>query len=350
VYDNNKKSFPNLFKKLVESFSNLYYKTNKEEKDKIELELISKSMRKLVVSVFKGEFNETIKNKFGNLFGEELIKEEIEKFCENEDEKKQVSNFKKFTTYFKGFHDNRKNMYSDEEKSTAISYRIVNENLPKFLDNLRTINAIKKKYKDFPWDKLQKEIKKIDKKIIIEDSFSIEGFMLCLNQKGIDTYNLILGGKSLEDGTKIQGLNEIINLYRQQKNLERKSFPNVKVLFKQILSDREKKSFVPEAFRSDQQLLKSILEFSNERIFKWENEDKKKNIVKEIQKFLSNIKNNELDKIYISNDLSLTNISSYLFDDWNFIKRSLSKYYDLNIGNPSKKDKSPTKYEEERER
>jgi IS605 OrfB family transposase len=350
--DSNKKSFPYLFLKQVESYSKLYYKTNKEDKDKIEIDAISKVMRKLIVSVFKGEYNESIKKKFGNLFGEELIKEEIEKFCEDEEEKRQVSNFKKFTTYFKGFHDNRKNMYSEEEKSTAISYRIVNENLPKFLDNLKTINSIEKNknHKDFPWDKLQKEIKKMDKSIIIEDYFSIEGFTFCLNQKGIDTYNLILGGKSLEDGTKIQGLNEFINLYRQQKNLERKSFPNVKVLFKQILSDREKKSFVPEAFRSDQHLLKSILDFSNERIFKWEYEDRKKNLVKEIQKFLSQLKNNELDKIYISNDLSLTNISSYLFEDWNFIKRSLSQYYDINIGNPAKKEKSPTKYEEEREK
>lgn len=350
---NDRNSFQKLFEKQVHNFSKLYYKTNKDDKDKNELEAISKIMRKLIVSVFKGNYNESIKKKFGNLFGEELIKEEIEKFCENEEEIKQVSNFKKFTTYFKGFHENRKNIYSEEEQSTAISYRIVNENLPKFLDNLKTITSIKKNqksYNDFPWDKLQKEIKKIDKRINIDDYFSIEGFTLCLNQKGIDNFNLILGGKSFEDGTKIQGLNEFINLYRQHKHLDRKIFPNVKVLFKQILSDREKKSFVPEAFRSDQHLLKSILDFSNERIFKWEKDDKKKNIVKEIQKFLSNIKNNELDKIYIANDISLTNISSYLFEDWNFIKRCFSNYYDVNVGNPAKKVKFPSKYEEEREK
>jgi CRISPR-associated protein Cpf1 len=106
------------------------------------------------------------------------------------------------------------------------------------LDNLKTISSIKKN-KDFPWEKLQKEIKKIDRKLNIEDYFAIEGFILCLNQKGIDAYNLILGGESLEDGTKIQGLNEFINLYRQQNQLDRKQMPNVKVLFKQILSDRE---------------------------------------------------------------------------------------------------------------
>lgn len=347
------KSFPKLWEKHIESFAKIYSKANKDDKDKTELEALSKLMRKQIVSVLKGEYNDSIKKKFGNLFGEELIKEEIGRFCDNEEEKKQVSNFRRFTTYFKGFHENRKNMYSEEEKSTAISYRIVNENLPKFLDNLKTISAIKKNqkfYKDFPWDKLQKEIKKIDKNINIEEYFSIEGFTLCLNQKGIDIYNLILGGQSLEDGSKIQGLNEFINLYRQQKHLDRKQLPNVKVLFKQILSDREKKSFVPDVFSSDQHLLNSISEFSNETIFKWEKDDKKKNLVKEIQKFLSNIKSNDLEKIYIANDLNLTNISSFLFEDWNFIKRSLSNYFDLNVGNPAKKEKYPTKYEEEKEK
>ena len=345
-----KKSFDSRFKNDLEKYSKLFYKSNKEEKDKEELDKLSKTLRKLVVAVFKGEFNESVKKKFGTLFGEDLIKEEIEAFCEDEEEKKQVSNFKKFTTYFKGFHENRKNLYDEEEKSTAISYRIINDNLPKFLENLKIINSIQKYHKDFPWDKLQKEIKKMDKSIKLEDYLCVEGFLLCLNQKGIDSYNLILGGESLEDGTKIQGLNEFINLYRQQKKMERKQLPNVKVLFKQILSDREKKSFVPEAFKSDQDVLSSISTYANEAIFRWETDEKKKNLVKEIQKFLKTLKSNETDKIYITNDLGLTNISSFLFDDWSFIKRSLSHYYEVNIGTQDLKKKVLKKYEDDREK
>ncbi|MDX1959257.1 MAG: type V CRISPR-associated protein Cas12a/Cpf1 [Leptospiraceae bacterium] len=352
INQKDKKGFTYQFNKLVEEFSKLYYKLNKEEKDKKELTELAKKMRVMIVGVFKGTYNEITKNKYKNLFGEELIKEEIEKFCENEEEKKQVSNFKRFTTYFKGFHENRKNMYSDEEKSTAISYRVVNDNLTKFLDNLKTINSIQKnkEHKDFQWDRLKKEIKKIDKNISIDDYFSIEGFTLCLNQKGIDSYNLILGGQSLEDGTKIQGLNEFINLYRQQNDLDRKQMPNVKVLFKQILSDREKKSFVPEAFRSDEHLLKTISEYATLNIFQWEEDGKKKNIIKEIQKFLSKINSNQLDKIYLSNDTSLTNISSFLFDDWSYIKRSISHYYEVNVGTGDEKKKKLKKYEDDKEK
>lgn len=44
-----------------------------------------------------------------------------------------VREFKGFTTYFSEYHENRKNMYSADEKSTAIAYRLINENLPSSL-------------------------------------------------------------------------------------------------------------------------------------------------------------------------------------------------------------------------
>lgn len=50
--------------------------------------------------------------------------------------KEIVKEFWGFTTYFVGFFDNRKNMYTAEEKSTGIAYRLINENLPKFIDNM----------------------------------------------------------------------------------------------------------------------------------------------------------------------------------------------------------------------
>lgn len=77
---------------------------------------------------------------YGDLFKKELIQKHLPEFVTDEEEKKMVDNFSKFTSYFTGFHENRKNMYSDEAKSTAIAYRIVHENLPIFLDNMRDSN------------------------------------------------------------------------------------------------------------------------------------------------------------------------------------------------------------------
>ena len=48
-------------------------------------------------------------------------------------------------------------MYLEEEKSTAIAYRLINENLPTFVDNLKIYN------------KLLKFIPEIIEKIHIED-------------------------------------------------------------------------------------------------------------------------------------------------------------------------------------
>ena len=53
-----------------------------------------------------------------------------------------VQEFCGFTTYFGDFYQNRENMYSAEEKSTGIAYRLINENLPKFIDNMETFKKI----------------------------------------------------------------------------------------------------------------------------------------------------------------------------------------------------------------
>jgi hypothetical protein len=349
-----KNGFLHQFNELISLYAKLYGKSDKQEKDKEELAKLSEKLRKLIVGAFKGEYNDKIKEKYSKLFGEELIKEEIEAFCNTAEEKKQVSNFKKFTTYFKGFHENRANIYSSEEKSTAISFRIVHQNLPKFLDNLKIIHSIEKKFKDFPWADLEKNVRKIDKNISIKDYLDINGYSLALNQSGIDAYNLILGGISLEDGTKIQGLNEFINLYRQKnaekKDVDRKSLPNLKPLFKQILSDRDTKSHIPEAFTNDQNLLEAIADFSENCVFQWEGNGKKQNIIVEIKKFISQLNEAVLSQVYLANDTSLTTISSYLFSDWGYVKKSLSYYYDTTIGNPERLKKSPSKYEEEKEK
>ena len=59
-----------------------------------------------------------------------------------EEAKDLVKEFSGFTTYFVGFHQNRENMYSAEEKSTGIAYRLINENLPKFIDNIVSFKKI----------------------------------------------------------------------------------------------------------------------------------------------------------------------------------------------------------------
>jgi len=108
------------------------YRLPKEQRNDDTFGKIQEALRKEIVAAF-GK-NET-KEQFTNLFKKELIKEDLLNWV-NDEKQELVKEFEKFTTYFTGFHENRKNMYSADAKSTAIAYRIIHENLPKFIDNI----------------------------------------------------------------------------------------------------------------------------------------------------------------------------------------------------------------------
>ena len=57
-----------------------------------------------------------------------------------------VQHFSKFTSYFSGFETNRKNFYSDKEKSTSIAYRLVHDNLPIFIKNIYIFEKLKEQF------------------------------------------------------------------------------------------------------------------------------------------------------------------------------------------------------------
>uniref|UniRef100_UPI0035F21D55 ReChb n=1 Tax=synthetic construct TaxID=32630 RepID=UPI0035F21D55 len=336
----------------LEEYYELYFKKNKDDKDKKkkEFEKIQDNLRKQIVEAFKNH------EKYKNLFKKELIKEDLPNWLKNsedtgEEDKETVEKFKNFTTYFTGFHENRKNMYSDEEKSTAIAYRLIHENLPKFLDNMKVFEKIKEKHPEA--EQLEKTLKDLGEEEVlggnnVEDIFSLDYFNHTLTQSGIDIYNTIIGGKTEEDGNKkIQGLNEYINLYRQKNNEKNRKLPKLKPLYKQILSDRESLSFIPEAFENDEELLEAIEEFYENLNFS--NNNEATNVLEKLKELLSNLADYDLNKIYIRNDTSLTDISQKIFGDWSVIKDALNAHYDQTYPKKKKK-KSKEKLEEKREK
>ncbi|GBF51616.1 putative CRISPR-associated protein Cpf1 [Leptospira ryugenii] len=337
-------SFTAIMEASIQSYSELYFIKEKSDRDKKAMEEISGIMRKEIVECFTGKYSEVVKKKFGNLFKKELIKEDLLNFCEP-DELPIIQKFADFTTYFTGFHENRENMYSNEEKATAIANRLIRENLPRYLDNLRIIRSIQGRYKDFGWKDLESNLKRIDKNLQYSDFLTENGFVYTFSQKGIDRYNLILGGQSVESGEKIQGLNELINLYRQKNQLDRRQLPNLKELYKQILSDRTRHSFVPEKFSSDKALLRSLLDFhkeviQNKNLF----EEKQVSLLQAIRETLTDLKSFDLDRIYLTNDTSLTQISNFVFGDWSKVKTILAIYFDENIANPKDRQRQSNSY------
>lgn len=378
----------NLRRQITDQFKN----TDQELKNQIAQQKNSGKKQK------SSQKNKDKKSNKSPLFEQEFIAKILPQWLENhpqaikkqdikkvditlEQAKEIIKKFDKFTTYLKGFNENRKNIYSSEEKSTAISHRIINENFPRFLSNRE---AGKKITDNFPDLKKQLENLKIDMKeefkalgaANIHDLFKISYFNKCLTQKGIDSYNSIIGGKTLNNEQKVQGVNERINLYRQEKkqkaannsskqknevvsiNLSSNKLPLMQTLHKQILSDRQSHSVNwLEEFESRTEVLSAI-----ETLWKSIQEDKNQqnlSVLKRAEKLFTSFlhqtilnfdkrspvnkessqseslgragDNCDLNKIYFKTS-ELDKLSHKLFGDWSIIKSAIQSSYN-NIKN-----------------
>src|SRR5690606_15911984 len=191
---------------------------------------------------------------------------------------------------------------------TAIAYRLIHENLPKFLENIKIFERIKAVPKVYEkCQTLYKEIEEYLNITQIDEAFELDYYNEVLTQTQIDVYNLIIGGRTAEEGKKkIQGLNEYINLYNQKQE-KNKRLPKLKLLYKQILSDRISTSFMAESFSEDQEVIDAIEEYYKFHLLAFQAEDKDdtENILEKVKELLSNIKEYDLSKIYLRNDTKI---------------------------------------------
>ncbi len=247
-----------------------------------------------------------------------------------EEAKDLVQEFCGFTTYFGDFYQNRENMYSAEEKSTGIAYRLINENLPKFIDNMETF----KKIAAIP--EMEDNLKEIHDNLSehlnvenIQDMFQLNYYNQLLTQKQIDVYNAIIGGKTDDEHKeKIKGINEYVNLYNQAHKDAK--LPKLKTLFKQILSDRNAISWLPEEFDNDQETLNAIKDcyaHLSGNILKDEN----------LKRLLCSLSEYDTKGIFLRNDSQLTSISKKMSGSWTDIPSAIKN--DMKDGVPAKKRK-----------
>lgn len=346
---------------------------NKGKKDSLEEyyeSYMSKSNDENVSKTFK-EIQENLRSviakkltddkAYANLFGKNLIESYKDKDDKNkiidsdliqfintaepsqldsmsQDEAKQlVKEFWGFTTYFVGFFDNRKNMYTSEEKSTGIAYRLVNENLPKFIDNMEAFKkAIAKPEIQANMEELYSNFAEYLNVESIQEMFQLDYYDMLLTQKQIDVYNAIIGGKTDEEhDVKIKGINEYINLYNQQHKDEK--LPKLKALFKQILSDRNAISWLPEEFNSDKEVLNAIKD-CYERL--------SENVLgdKVLKSLLCSLSDYNLNGIFVRNDLQLTDISQKMFGNWSVIQNAIMQNI-KNVAPARKRKESEEDYE-----
>ena len=307
----------------LEDYVALASKSNRDEKEEKDFDDVKTALRKQIVDAFKKG------NSYSDLFKKELILNHLPDFVTDEQEKQMVENFSKFTTYFTGFNENRKNMYSDEEKSTAIAYRLIHENLPMFIDNIKSFSKITEQEDiDFIAD-VEHSFKEELKGQSITQMFSLENFTNTLTQGQIELYNKIVGGRVEDSGAKKQGINEHVNLYNQQHKDAR--LPLLKPLYKMILSDRVALSWLPEEFATDEEMLDAINEAHNNL----------KDVLVNVRELLQNIDSYDTERIYIANDKGLTDISQQIFGQYDVYTSAIKAELRNSITPSAKERKDP---------
>lgn len=299
------------------------YKKEKNKKNWIIVEGAAKNLRKKILAQFvqtadKWRNNyilnikdEGKKKKIKKLGGLDLLfKVEVFDFLRSKypeaiiDEKSIFDSFNKFSTYFRGFHQTRQNFYKDDGTSTAIPTRIVNDNLPKFLENKEVFENKYKGKCDNLFSEYEKQI------------FDLAYFNQCFSQEQIEKYN-----------DTIAILKSKINKYRQDHSdkrsdnyIPKSNLPFFKRLFKQILGKETKKETEQSDFieiSGDKEVFNVLQDFIHE------NEKQFPKAKELFEKFVNAQKGNndkfDTGKIYIAGRF-ITQISNKWFSDWNTIR------------------------------
>ena len=234
--------------------------------------------------------------------------------------------------YMKFYMDTHCRIYPWKAKGNTIPNRIVDDNLPVVMENIRT-------FRQLP-DEVVAEAQAIFDKVAGDDTadlreiFSVPYACRLLSQKEISRYNAIIGawsGKKNRD--KIKGLNMIIKEWND-KNVDPKNdvkpLPFMKKLKKQILTDPESFSYIPKAITCEGELAQALTALHNlvddgiDPDFPFEVGDK--------------------SKVYISRK-KLSDYSSAAYGEW---KMAESCYIEkMKKDKPKSARKNPAKYEKE---
>ena len=308
---------------------------HKTKADDSKLEAEQKKLREKIAKLFAKDkrFKSLTAETPSDLFNKD--KDFIDWFTQNPAEdinKEALETFKRFSSYFKGFQENRKNVYSAEAIPTAVPYRLVNDNFPKFLQNIALFKVIQEKCPQVLAD-VEKELASYLGKEKLADIFTVESFnkFLCQggkeNQRGIDFYNQILGGiAEKEGGINLRGINQFLNLYWQQHQDFAKQNKRIKMipLFKQILSDRTG-SFKIGTIDTDEELKSDIAEYADKLESK--SNDEKKSVLDVCAELFDSIEKQNLQEIYV-NRKDINNISRILTGDWSWLQSRMNIYAD----------------------
>lgn len=291
---------------------------DKKNKYQEEINKLQNEKRKKIAGIFKkfsfGVFyddkGKEAKIKFDDLFKTGLFKYVLPNFLKNEEDKKVVRGFYEFTSYFTGFHENRKNLYTSDPLPTAVAYRIVNDNFPKFISNQKIFRAWKDNVPHFVEIAKTKLSEAGISDLDIESKFELSNFNSCLNQTGIDYYNDLRG----------QLNNVISHICQQDKNLgdllRKKRCLKMVPLYKQILSDKDS-SFSIDEFDNDESAIQDVISFYKKMVGE-------RCPQRKLSELLRELSSHDREKIFIQGK-NLNSISRILFGgkNWSLLREAI---------------------------
>ena len=231
----------------IEEFNNVLF----GEKDKFkrikDLAAIGNKLKAQVAA----RFSETDAQFVANLNTDKFFKVNIAQTAMDAEHRLAVERICANTEYMSDYRKQRVSLFDPKYTGYSIPNRCIEDNLVIHLQNCKV------------WEKIGPIIKDEVKAVFnhlkestcansVDEIFTPAMFNVLLAQGDIDIYNGIIGGVSLGEkkSDMIHGINNAVQVYNSRVSKDEK-IPSMSKLKKQILSDREPISWLPDVMKDD---------------------------------------------------------------------------------------------------
>ena len=250
---------------------------------------------------------------YAKLFKKEFFSELLPKFVEGREDLFFDESFKKRTTDFSDYHKTRENFYAPDG---SIVRRIVDDNIPKHLTNIVAFSTLLASEAADCVNRIEKELSGILNGATLADWFRED--TLVWSQEAIETCNALIGGIMTAD-RHIKGLNNYVSEYNQTHTEKLMFFSK---MYKMVMSDRVRLSWLPDAFTTEEEVIKAISEFHRTKLAA--DNYAVRTVIHKM--FADAAVSGSTDRIYYSGK-ELHELSNELFGQASVIRYALEHYY-----------------------
>ncbi len=299
------------FNKLLQDYINEVNNTNKNYRN---IEELKKQLRTFISKTFQKDYQ------ISSLTREDFICDLLPNWDKLSDNQKTLlESYKNYPNFFDKYIENCQEYYTNKQKSSSISHRLVDENLNTFSKNLSSLQLAEKNIK------LPNHIK--------SNLNLMKNHLTAFTQDSIDNYNKLVNGYTKENGEIVPGINFFISKYNQL-NYNRK-LPTIEPLNKVLMSKAQTFSFIPDKFETDEEVEKSIITYV-EQIKSSLTQDEDYGNLEDIIKSIGNY---NASKIAVKNDNNAIELSNKILGDWKILPNLFKSYAELEAKNkPPRKD------------